>query len=147
VSTWTVLNIVLEGTADDVVIVTNIEAHVTTWRPPLAGTFIPPPGAGAFDRRIVSVTLEDPPTIKLRPNDVTGVTWDFPLRVSRADPELFVVDARAPRCDCSWYLTISYDYHSQRRVLRFPSATSRTLRTTSPSAAIPFGKYDRGWSW
>jgi hypothetical protein len=83
-------------------IITDARVEVVKRQAPLQGTWIVPDGAGTQPVRQLYADLnKDPPTITLDPS------WQFPLRVSDSDPELFTVNARSRNCYCSWRIVLS----------------------------------------
>jgi len=68
---------------------------------PITGTWITPQGGGPQDVREMYVDLDfDQPSV------TKDADWEFPLRVSEADPEIFTVVARTKACHCSWVVEL-----------------------------------------
>ncbi|MGW5675922.1 helix-turn-helix domain-containing protein [Streptomyces sp. NPDC003860] len=70
----------------------------------------------------------------------------FPYAVSQGDPEVLLVDARAARCDCTWYLELEWSSGDRSGTARVDDR-GRPFRTTGVRGA-PVHAYDhaqRGW--
>lgn len=82
-------------------IITNVRVEVVRREAPLAGTWIVPDGAGPQGERIIQVNLDADPPIA-----ILDGTFEFPLRVSEEDTELFIVRAQASSCHCFWKIEL-----------------------------------------
>jgi hypothetical protein len=86
----------------------------------MAGTWIAPNGAGPQPVRQLYADLDTTP-----PKLTMSGGWDFPLRVSEADPEAFLVTARTKACRCFW--TIELD-------VQLPDGQSRIVTVDNKGA-------------
>lgn len=92
------LNIFFEirGSTEDTVLVTDVGARVIECRPPARGEYIPPSGGDGAPIRWMEVDLDtNPPRVDKQPGLDPGPDqmWDFPLRVSSTNVEVFGVTA------------------------------------------------------
>lgn len=71
------------------------------------GTFVAKqPTGGGFPARRLTLNLDTAALV--RETDTTGSRWNFPLRVTDADQERFIVTARTRSGDCRWSLVVTY---------------------------------------
>lgn len=84
--------------------------NVSKREPPLRGTYVPPVGGDLVDVRWVHVNLDsDPPTITAGKGYTPGKgRWQFPLRVSETEIEVFYILASTETCYCEWTAELYY---------------------------------------
>ncbi|WP_349636839.1 hypothetical protein [Streptomyces sp. 549] len=112
----------VQGTTPEAVVLRALRVRVVERRTPLPwNAYAMDAGCGgALTPAVLALNL-DVPRPRVRPvggYDASGEgrelpAREFPLRVSRTDPEVLRVEAVAEDCDCDWYLEL--DWTSQGR--------------------------------
>ncbi|MEU7132728.1 helix-turn-helix transcriptional regulator [Streptomyces sp. NPDC046261] len=139
------LEITLQGTGKDTVVLEGLDVRVRGTKAPLAwNSYVMGVGCGGdVSTKSFGVDLDSPRPV------VTPVAGqrDFPYKVSESDPEVFYVKAGVKRHDVSWDLELRWSSGGRRGVLRLDDR-GRPFRTSGaegrPVYAQPLGS-TRGW--
>ncbi|GAB3969717.1 hypothetical protein [Streptomyces sparsus] len=148
------VEITVQGTAADAVVLRALRARVVERRsPPSWNAYAMDQGCGgALTPAVLALDL-DVPRPRVRPVDGydasgTGVELparEFPLRVSRTDPEVLLVQAEAEGCDCDWYLELDWASAGRTGTLRVDD-NGRPFRTSSAEGR-PTYVYGQDGEW
>lgn len=149
----TIVNVTVQGTSAQAVILTGITIDVVSRRAPLSGTHVAEPCGDAFWARYFDVELDaDPPAIGPSLDRRVEVALegteqpepiDFPYTVDAGDPELFSLLARTGSCDCEWTATL----HWQDRGSDGQTAITddgKPFRVTATGNGPRYGNYEGG---
>jgi len=104
----TAVQVTITGRTSAAVVLTALRVRVLERGQPLEGINVTLPTAGPILVRGFSVDLDaSPPMVEPRLEDVEMLGEDatpitFPFRVSSTEPEVFHIEARTTRCDCTW---------------------------------------------
>jgi hypothetical protein len=110
------------------VIVANVRVVVQQRSPAMRGTWLDTGQAGDLYNRVLEVDLDrDPPIVERISEGDSG--WNFPLKVSVQDPELFTVIASADESLCVWTLEVDYVVDGKRHTLTIDN-DGQPFRTT-----------------
>lgn len=82
-------------------IITGARVNVLRREAPLSGTWIAPDGAGPQPVRQMYADLDATPSAITKDGN-----WQFPLRISRTDPEAFTMVTRTQECHCYWQVEL-----------------------------------------
>jgi hypothetical protein len=148
-SSTTGVEVVVEGATQFPVVLTGLTAEVVERAPPPRGVHVVPFGGGALHPRHFSVDLDaSPPLVEsvAAPPELENAPppVDFPYRVSGTDPEVFLIFARASKCDCTWRANLEWVYQGKKGATVIDDA-GQPFRTVSPSrSVIYYPKFETG---
>ncbi|MEU4209717.1 hypothetical protein AB0F13_06905 [Streptomyces sp. NPDC026206] len=139
------IEITLQGTGKDTVVLEGLTVRVQGTKAPLAwNAYAMGVGCGGdVSTKSFGVDLDS-----ARPVVTPGAGQrDFPYKVSESDPEVFYVKADARQHDVKWYLELQWSSGGRRGVLRLDDR-GRPFRTSGaearPTYQQPLGP-TRGW--
>ncbi len=142
----TTVQVVIEGRRTASVVLLGLSVDVVERRAPPAGTFVAPEGAGGIGVRYFEVNLDETsPTVEsgtLNEPKPEERPIDFPYKVSRTEPEVFIIYASTTTCDCRWTAELSWVSGGKRGTTRIDD-DSRPFRTASADAAPDAVEVDR----
>lgn len=136
------INIVVQSTRPEAVVLTGMEAVVVARRSPVAGTETFLGGCGGLQPRSFAVDGLDAGQARVTPQngsdegvEIPAVT--FPYTVSASEPEFFRVYPRVVDHDVDWYLELSWVAGGTSGKTMIDDR-GKPFRTTGTSAAEPY---------
>jgi hypothetical protein len=111
------------------VIVANVRVIVQQRSAPMRGTLLQSGQGGDLYNRVMEVNLDNSPPRVRRVAYENNRRWNFPLRVSQQDPEVFTVIAKADNSYCLWKLEVDYLIEGGRHTLTVDDG-GQPFRTT-----------------
>jgi hypothetical protein len=136
------LQVVVQGSTSEAVLVSNMRAVVTERERPSTGPLAVCPSAGAAQIRPVSIDLDDQsPAAELQSGDA-----EFGFTVAQGETETFLVSATTEECFCEWHLEVELVVAGERRVEEI-SDRGQPFSTTASSALTPRLEWDYEGIW
>ncbi|MFJ8254470.1 hypothetical protein [Streptomyces sp. NPDC094466] len=108
----------LQGTSSAEVVLSDPKVVIDKRRPPLKGAQASVNCGGTKPHRYVETDLDqDHPTLNPVGVDADGRAIDFPYRVTLADSEFFVVEARSTGSDVDWHIEVRWSSAGEQGTL------------------------------
>jgi hypothetical protein len=133
------IRVVIVGRDADPIVLTDLMIEVTRRMPAPRGVNIAPFGGSAFPNRWFQVNLDATPVTveSLLGDDPTSPAVRFPYRISRTDPEEFVILASTQRYDTSWVAHLKWVYHGENGETRIDDH-GKPFRTAASSRSVTY---------
>jgi hypothetical protein len=133
---------IARGTVSEPTIIMGARVEFDRRETPLSGTHVTPDGGDQQPVRQLFTGL-DQNSAKL----TTDGSWQFPLRTSNTDPEVFTVTARTTACHCFWHVVLSVVLPDNQQKDIVVNDNGKPFEITSSSAAtdktyLPYGAAD-----
>ena len=136
------LQVVVQGSTSEAVLISNMRAVVTKREKPWTGPLAVCPSAGAAQIRPVSIDLDSQsPAAKPQSGD-----FEFGFTVAQGETETFLVSATTEKCFCEWHLEVELVVAGERRVQAIFNS-GRPFRTTAASDLTPRLEWNYDGVW